>query len=461
MTGAIASADEAPLLAPAGTPAFAAAPAWAPPKVAWFTMAMIGVVTVFGQFDRAVFYLLVTPIKKDLHFSDTQISLLMGAAFSAAYFVCGLPISRWTDVGPRKYILSGALAVWSAGTACFALSANFVQLFLARSIVGAGESVKGPCSVSLISDLFPREKMPRAFAFYNFCIQGGDALGQILAGLLLGFFTALGTVTLPGLGEMHGWHMVFLCFGVPGVLFALLFAVTVREPQRHGRKRTGSMPLREVARFLFKSPAGRVLIPILLASAILQIEAVGIASWRPAFYERTYGLTPAQFAPIIGTGNLILTPIGLIIGAWLNERMTRAGRYDANMRITLWSHMIGLPLGIIGPLMPSFGLAVGFTFAGFLMTMAAAPAQLSAMQVVTPNELRGQVNALYMFTVSVLGQGLGPLVVALMTDHLFKSEGDLRYAMVTAVAVAGPIALVLIWRAVKPYGEAARAAAAG
>ena len=461
MTGTTASTadagdalDEALLQeANAQTTPASAEPAWASPRLAWFTLAMIGITTVFGQFDRAVFYLLVTSIKRDLQFTDTQMSLLMGLAYSGAYFMCGLPVARLIDVGPRKYISAAALTTWSLGTTFCALSGTFMQLFFSRMVVGAGESVKGPSAVSMISDLFPREKTPRAFAFYNFCIQGGDALANVVGGLLLGFFAAMGAVTVPLLGTLSDWHLVFIMFGLPGVAWAFVFILLVKEPARHGRKVKGSVPLKDVAHFLFKSPSGKVLVPILVASAILQIESVGIGSWRPAFYERTYGLTPAQFAPIIGTGNLILVPIGLLLGSWLNERMTRRGRYDTNMRISLWSHILGLPIGLAGPLMPTFELALACSFTGLLLTVAAAPAQLAAMQVVTPNELRAQVNALYMVTVGVLGSGVGPLVVALMTDHLFQSEGDLRYAMVTAVAVAAPISLFLIWKTLKPYGK--------
>jgi MFS family permease len=200
-----------------------------------------------------------------------------------------------------------------------------------------------------------------------------------------------------------------------------------------------------------------VLIPILLAAAVSNIEEVGVGSWRTVFYERTYGWSPAQFAPILGTASLILTPIGLALGAWLSSALMKAGRYDANMRIVLWVAFISIPLSIAGPLMPSFELALACSLANLTLTIAAAPCQLAAMQVMTPNELRGQVNALYMFTLSVLGQGLGPTVVALMTDYLFQSEADLRYAMVTAAAVAGPVTLFLIWKAVRPYGDYYRA----
>jgi MFS family permease len=200
-----------------------------------------------------------------------------------------------------------------------------------------------------------------------------------------------------------------------------------------------------------------VLIPILLAAAVSNIEDVGVGSWRPVFYERTYGWGPADFAPIQGLASLILTPIGLMLGAWLAESMMKRKRYDANMRVVLWAAFISIPLSIAGPLMPTFELALACSLSNLTLTIAASPCQLAAMQVVTPNELRGQVNALYMFTLSVLGQGLGPTVVALMTDYLFQSEADLRYAMVTTAAVAGPIALFLIWKAVRPYGDFYRA----
>jgi MFS family permease len=429
---------------------------WASPKTAWFTISMIGIVTVFGQMDRAIFYLLVSSIKRDLAFSDTQMSLLMGLAYSGAYFLFGLPIARLTDVWHRKIILPSALAAWSVGTALCALSSGFVSLFIARSIVGAGESVKGPCSVSMISDLFPRDKLPRAFAFYNLCIRGGEALALIVGGLLIGLLANV-TLELPGYGTMRDWHLVFLIFGVPGVLFALLFLALVREPARHGRTTKGSMPIRDVAHFLFKGPSRAVLLPILLAAAVGSIEMVGIGSWRPVFYERTYGWGPADFAPIMGVTTLIITPIGLAAGAFLAERFARKGHADANMRIVLWVQVGSLPLGIISPLMPSFELALACSLLGSLLVTMSAPAQLAAMQVVTPNELRGQVNALYMFTVAVLGQGLGPTAVALMTDFLFQSEADLRYAMVTLAAISGPITLGLIWMSLKPYGLAYRA----
>ena len=431
-----------------------AGPAWATPRVAWFTVTMVGLVTMFGQMDRAIFYLLVNSIKRDLTLSDTQISVLMGAAYSVAYFCLGLPVARWTDVGRRKFILPGALALWSFGTFVCSLASGFTSFFVARALVGGGESVKGPASVSIISDVLPRDKLSRGFAVYNLSIRGGEALAQVVGGLLIGAFAAV-SITLPMLGEFHGWQLVFLTFGLPGIAFALIFVLTVPEPARHGRRSPKSMPIGQALHFVFVGPARRVLIPILLAAAVSNIEVVGVGSWRPAFYERTYGWTPQQFGPILGMAGLIITPISLFVGAWLSERLARRND-DANMRLVVWSHAIGLPIAILSPLMPTFPLALTLSLVSTFLVTGSAPSQLAAMQVVTPNELRGQVNALYMMTVSVLGLGLGPTIIALVTDNVFSSEADLRYAMMWAAVVAEPIALWLLIMTLKPYGQAYR-----
>lgn len=429
-----------------------------PPKLAWFTMVMIGSVTIFGQMDRAIFYLLVADVKEEFAFTDTQMSVLMGVAFSGAYLMCGLPIARLTDVWRRKIILPSALAVWSFGTLLCSFAGSFVQLFVARSVVGSGESVKGPCSVSLISDLFERKHLPRAFAFYQFVIRLGESLALIVGGFLIGWFTLAGPITLPLVGEMTPWRMVMLVFALPGIFFALSFVLTVKEPKRQARERRGSVPIKEVLHFLFKSDARYVLLPVLIGAAVNSIENVGVASWVPVFYERTYGWTPDQYGPLSGTVNLIVAPFALVVGAWITERMIAAKKFDANMRLVLWTQALALPLAAIGPLMPSFWLAFGCSVASLGIQMASTPAALAAMQVVTPNELRGQVNALYMLTISVLGQGLGPTAVALLTDFVFQNEADLRYAMVTAGLIANPISLYLVWRTLKPYGLAYRKA---
>jgi MFS family permease len=217
------------------------------PAVAWYAVCLIAFISTLSNIDRSVITLLVQPIKRDLLLSDTEISLLIGFAFSFFYMIFGLPMSRLTDVKPRKVILATGLTIWSIATVLCGLAQNFWQLFAARGLVGAGESVKGPNSMSLISDLVPREKFPRAFSIYQLGITGGMAASMIIGGVLIAAFDGM-TIIVPGLGIIRDWQMVFFICGAPGVLVAIILMTTVPEPVRKGRKVKGSVPIRDVFR---------------------------------------------------------------------------------------------------------------------------------------------------------------------------------------------------------------------
>ncbi len=425
--------------------------AWLTPGVAWYAVSMVALVTVFGQLDFGVMSLLVGSIKRDTHMSDTQISVIMGAAYSTAYMCTGLPMARVADRGRRTFILPAALAIWSVGATLCGVAQTFWQFVIFRGIVGGAMSVKGPTSVSLIPDLVPREKLARAFGVYNIAISSGQALSMIIGGLIIGALIKRPPVPLPFLGVVHAWQMVFFLMGLPGIAIAALFMLTVPEPARHGRKSVAAPPIKAVAAFLLTGPASKVFIPIIIGTAISGMYLGGVGSWRPAFYERTYGLGPHEYGPITGMVSLITAPIGVMIGAWIAERMARRWD-DAHMRLVVIVHLLTMPISMLSPLMPTFTLAIACQVVSGILLMVSAPSSLAAMQIITPNEMRGQVNAVYMFTISVIGTGLGPTVVALLTDYLFKAEADLRYAMVTAAVIATPLTLFCLWRAVKPYG---------
>ena len=421
------------------------------PLLAWYAVTMVALVTVFGQIDYGIMSLLAGSIKKDLHLGDTQLSLLMGIAYAGAYMCAGIPMARLTDVKRRTFILSGALAVWSIGAALCGLARNFGQFFLFRAITGGGVSVKGPTSVSIIPDLVVKEKLPTAFGIYNIAVNGGQSLSLIIGGLVLGAFVRHAPVQLPGVGVLHPWQMVFLLMGIPGVLFALFFVLTVPEPARHGRKRQGSAPVKEVAKFLFWSRTARVFIPIILGTALSGIYAAGIGQWRPVFFERTYGFPAHEYGKLMGSITLISNPLAILLGAFIAERLARRA-YDAHIRLVVIMHFLMIPLAVMSPLMPSWQLAMGVQVLSMAMLMMSAPSSLAAMQIITPNEMRGQVNAVYMLTISVIGNAAGPTVVAL-TEGFFHGDSALRYAMAASAAVATPLTLFCLWWARKPYGE--------
>jgi sugar phosphate permease len=168
---------------------------------------------------------------------------------------------------------------------------------------------------------------------------------------------------------------------------------------------------------------------------------------------RPYGWTAPQFGLAQGLVVLLVSPFGLMLGGWLAEHYVRKGRDDANMRVVLMASLAALPFAVAYPLMPSPDLALAlFALNTFAAATGIGPGN-AALQIVTPNEMRGQVRALFQFVFNIVGFGLGPTFVALFTDYVFGAETSLRYALATSAAIFGPIAIGLTWYGLKPYGR--------
>jgi MFS family permease len=446
---------EAPHRVETVTPAPAAEPPWPSSRQAWYTVFVFGVTLAVSFLDRGVLNLLVEPIKRDLGLTDTQMSLLMGFAFIAFYLVLGLPVARWIDHGSRRTILGLAATVWSVSTMLCGVAGNFVQLALCRVGVGAGDSAVSPAISSMISDLFPKERLARAMSIMGLAFVVGNGLALLLGGAVIGALTKLGPIHVPLVGQMYPWQATFFIVGIPGLLAAALF-LTVKEPTRRGGAQTdivGTPSLSAVLAYLWQYRA--VYGPMFLGLALNSIISSGTAAWTPAFFERSFGWSPSRFGAVAGTLGLILSPIGIMLGFRVAEWLHNKGYLDANLRLTaavVWMH---IPLNVAMPFMPTPEGAIACMIIGNVISVAVIGAQNAAFLMITPNRMRGQTTALYLIMYTVIGYGLGPTVVALLTDFAFGQERYLYLALATVSAVLGPIAALSYSVALKPF--AARA----
>ena len=174
---------------------------WPPARQAWYAVFVCSLALLVNFLDRGILNLLVEPIKADLHLSDVQISMVMGFAFVAFYVILGLPIARLVDYKSRKVILAVGIGIWSLMTAACGLANSFWPLFGARVGVGVGEACSGPGTFSLLSDYFPKDKLPRAIAALNFGYTTGNGLALIIGGGVIAFLSTLPPVVLPGIGQ--------------------------------------------------------------------------------------------------------------------------------------------------------------------------------------------------------------------------------------------------------------------
>lgn len=428
------------------------------PRQAWYAVGVFAVVLMLNFLDRGIVGLLVPDLKRDLGLSDTQVGLIMGFAFACFYMVVGYPIARLADSKSRRAIIGVGLATWSFMTALCGLAGNFWQLFLCRMGVGVGEACNGPATFSMLSDLFPPAKLPRAIGVLNLGFTTGTGLSLLIGGAIIELLSHTPQVTVPIVGTLHSWQLTFLIVGVPGLVVALLLR-TVVEPVRRGRMSGGpagsgavnNLPLREVWRFIRAN--GRAYGPMFLGLAFQTVLSFGIGGWVPTFFTRTYGWTIPQAALAQGLIFMFIWPLGLLPGGMIAEWLAKKGYDDANLRVTVISVAVVVPLTIIFPLMPTPSLALAvLALQGFAASFSIGPWN-AALQVITPGEMRGQITAIFLFMFNIIGFGLGPSIVPLFTDYVFHDEQMLKYSLVCGATILGPLAVISLWAGLKPYAR--------
>lgn len=417
---------------------------------AWSTVAILMLAYVLSFIDRQILNLLVGPIRRDLVISDTQMSLLMGLSFALFYTVCGIPLGRLADTKSRRGLIAIGVLFWSAMTAACGMARLYWQFLLCRIGVGVGEAALSPAAYSLIADSFPAERRATAISVYSMGVYLGSGLAFLLGGLVIKFASAQGDVLLPVLGEVRPWQLIFLILGAAGVLFTLLL-LAVREPARRGVGAGVAVPLAEVGRYLRANR--RTVLYHNFGFAGLAFAGYGSAAWIPTFFIRTYGWDAGHVGVVYGSIVAVFGCLGIVFGGRLADWMAKRGRTDANMRVGLYAAMAALPCVASFPLMDNaLWAAVLMAPTVFCLSMpfGVAPA---AIQEIMPSAMRGQASAIYLFVITLIGLGIGPTAVALVTDYLFADDQALRYSLLIVSTLAVASSLLLLAKGLQPYRE--------
>ena len=257
---------------------------------AWYVVGLLTLANISSFLDRQILALLIVPIKRDLHLSDTKVSLLMGLSFALFYTLFGVIISRLADSTNRRNVIMGGIAMWSLFTALCAGVKNYSQFFLARMGVGVGEATLSPSAYSMISDYFPKRKLGMALSIFSAGIFLGSGLALIIGSTLVASLPQEGRVVVPLFGEIYHWQKLFLLIGLPGFVISLLL-FTVKEPLRKGILRIGNtqekkLPLREAFKIVFAHP--KTFLGICIGTAFTAIVTYGCTAWIPTYFYRTF-----------------------------------------------------------------------------------------------------------------------------------------------------------------------------
>jgi MFS family permease len=422
-----------------------------------YATAVLTLAYTFSFLDRQIITLMVGPIERSLHITDSAFALLTGGAFGIFYTVMGLPLGWLADRLSRKWIATTGVALWSLMTIGCGLAQSFLQLLLARIGLGVGEGSLVPAAYSMLSDYFDKSRLPRALSFFGCGIFAGIGLSMVLGGLLVGAIARTPVVHLPILADMRSWQVVFLVVGSPGLVVALWLS-TLKEPLRrdHGVQSIASLrkpagqELGELMAFLARYKW--MFISLYAGGALYALIAFGDA-WYPELFIRTWGWSPRHSGLVIGAETLIVGPVGVIFAGWYSSRLIAKGKVDACLWLTgLGALGITLP-AILLPLSPNPILAavllVPFKFfQGFPPVLIPA-----AILMTSPNRFRGQLGALFPFTNGIIGVTFGPILPALLTDYLFRDPHALRYALSLSMGLVGPVTFGACWIGLRQYRE--------
>ena len=421
---------------------------WPARSAAYYGLFVIILATALNFLDAQVFGMLAQRIKIDLGLTDEQLGFLVGPANVIFYVLVGIPLARLVDIYPRKYVLAGGITLTGGITALGGLAQNFAQLFCSRMLVGAGGSAHAPGAYSMLADYFPPARLPRAIGFLQLGFIGGNTLGIYLGGFLLSLVTAWPVGHWMGL-TLHGWQWVLMMVGAPGLLIAGLLLLAQEPPRRGAMVQGRALPVKAVLREIWARKA--IYLPLFIGLAFSATEVFGFQAWRAPFLIRTYGWDEARIGRWLSLVFLVASLVGVVFGTLFTEWLGKRYR-DANVRASTILFALAAPCEILAPLMPSGELSLLCTGGALACGLASAVPQNAAIQRITPNEMRGQVTAIYLFMFIVFG-ALGGQLVGSITQRVFGADQDLWKSLALNASILMPLAALTISRGIRPYGR--------
>lgn len=409
------------------------------------TAAILALAYSCSLLDRMVMSLLIEPIKSDLKLDDVQVSLLAGTAFSLCYMLFSFVFGTLADRYSRKIIIIVGIVLWSAATLACGFATSFAMLFLARMAVGVGEGSLSPSAYSMLGDKVPPQR--RGIAMSIFATGGtfGGGIAILFGGFLLGWATTMlssAGLSSAGTQALRAWQLVFMIVGIPGLLVAILIALFIREPARLAATLAKSSWSELLVQFRHHKPAYLL---IFCGYATLAIAGFGFQIWGPSAFVRVHHLLPYQTGLLFGLGFAVGGTIGVFLGGALADRIGRKRLLDASFRVAIGSALVQAPLFLVAYLSQSV------TVAAIAMCLAIAAAamigglQAVMIQLLVPGRLRGKATAVYTSMVNLIGMGVAPTLVALLSKLLNAGDSSISYALAIMSGVTLLIGAALIY----------------
>jgi len=417
----------------------------------WWLVIVLLIASTLAAIDRQIIALLVDPIRASLRITDTQISLILGAAFGLANTLFTLPAGYLADrISRRGLIFAGGL-VWSLMTMACGGATSFILLFLARAGVGFGESVISPTATSMLRSALSPERRARGFSVFSMSFTGGSSLALIAGGLLFGALTASGPHHLPFLGPVLPWQLTLIVIGLAGFPLSLL-VLTVREPPKSAQP-TASGPdtnseSRPAAARGYLAALSMIRDrwalygPLLLFQLAMLMLSLSYAAWLPAMVGRLWGLSYAQIGLTLGLMMLCLPPVGLWVAGHLMDSAAARHGLKGPVRVgCVATALVAIAASAtpLAPTLPAFWVLFG---ALMLVSGTVFPIVATVTASVTPEGSMGKITAVQFFLTGLIAPVLGPTIVARVSDVFFSGPGALAHSMSTVCGIYSALSLL-------------------
>ena len=403
---------------------------------AWYVAIVLMLCNTLSFIDRQILALLVTPIKLELGISDSSIGLLHGLAFGIFYTVLGMPMGRIVDSGNRRNLVSAGIFFWSLATAACSITNSFSTLFLARMGVGVGEAALSPSAFSLLSDYFPKEKLGRALSIFSMGVFFGSGLALIVGGIII--------------QQVGSWRTTFLIVGAPGLLAALLM-FTIKEPVRKNLfgGKDSKLSIAEVfdqIKLRWQSVAG-----ICLAFAFQAMCNYAQQAWLATYFIRVHGWSPRETGLMLGKISLVTGLLGAYSGGVLCDYWQKRGKADASLRVGVLATLCAGGFFCLAMAMTVLNWQIALLVPAFFFLAMPIGSSYAALQLILPNQVRGQVGALQVFTLNLFGLILGPYLPGFFNDYLFNDPKMVGVSLALTVGGASLISAILFRATYQSY----------
>ena len=387
-----------------------------------YTLFLLVLVFTSSHVDRQIVAILQEPIKAAFGIADWQLGLLTGVMFALFYATLGMPMAMWADRRNRRNLITFSISLWSLMTALCGAAAQFWQLLIARIGVGVGEAGSNPPSHSIISDLYAPHERGTAMAIFGLGVNLGVMLGYLIGGWV---------------NEWLDWRWAFVVAGVPGLLIALVVRMTMVEPPRGYAdgitERPAAPPFWDVARYMWRNSTIR---NVVYGSTLISFAGYAGIAWVPVYLQRVHAYSTGESGTVLALAVGVAGGIGTFMGGYLADKLAPRAEGWRSWVVTV-AALIYAPFAWLSFTAQDPFWAAAWFFVPATLGGVYIGTNFAMLQFLLPVQMRAVGAAINLFILNIIGLGLGPLSVGIISDLTMDTSGvdSVRNGLIAMIAI--------------------------